>query len=269
MAEIRLPDPELRREARGVYGEDPFGYEHGRPDYPPEVFALLTNRCGLGAGTSVLEIGPGTGRVTGLLLERRATVVGVEPDASLVAYLDKSFSSPNFQVVGAAFEDAVLADACFDLCVAAMSFHWVDQVRGFRKLLRVVRPNGWVAFWWTLFEDPSRADRFVEASRQVLGKVASAPPTEPVVPFELDVAGWRHAFAEAGFMDFDAVVVHWEANLDPDQIRAFYGSMIQVRRRPTAERDRILDGLFELARGEFGGVVERKFVTAMYVARRP
>lgn len=39
------------------------GYE-ARPPYPDEVFTLLTERCGLGPGTRVLEIGPATGLAT-------------------------------------------------------------------------------------------------------------------------------------------------------------------------------------------------------------
>jgi hypothetical protein len=37
------------------------GYE-ARPGYPTAVFDILSDRCGLGAGARVLEIGPGAGK---------------------------------------------------------------------------------------------------------------------------------------------------------------------------------------------------------------
>jgi len=35
----------LRDEARHVYGADAAGYAQGRPDYPEEIYRILTNRC--------------------------------------------------------------------------------------------------------------------------------------------------------------------------------------------------------------------------------
>jgi hypothetical protein len=54
----------LRQQARTIYGRDAQGYDAGRPDYPAEVYEILAARCGLRAGASVVEIGPGTGLVT-------------------------------------------------------------------------------------------------------------------------------------------------------------------------------------------------------------
>ncbi len=48
-----------------------------------------------------------------------------------------------------------------------------------------------------------------------------------------------------------------------------YASLITVRRRPPAEREQVLDELVEVAKREFGGLVERPFVTAIYTGRCP
>src|SRR5436309_2048803 len=62
------PPDWLQADARQVYGSDPEDYDAARPDYPDRVYQLLESRCGIAPGTEVLEIGPGTGRVTRRLL---------------------------------------------------------------------------------------------------------------------------------------------------------------------------------------------------------
>jgi SAM-dependent methyltransferase len=264
-----LPSAKQRLEARQLYGADPQGYESGRPEYPERVFDVLTTRCGLLPSAAVLEIGPGTGRVTRRLTAMGAKVTAVEPDHALAAYLRDLLGGAGAEVFENTFEAVRLPEDHFDLAVAAMSFHWVDQDIGLPKLTRVLRPGGWVALWWTLFRDPSRPDSFGAVARDLIEP--SAPPGQPdVVPFEIDFAGWRHALAQrAGLVDIDAEMIHWTARLDPEQVRDFYASTIAVRRRPRVEQAWLLDELVERARAEFGGIVERPFVTAIYTGRRP
>ena len=269
MQRPHLPTAEQRAQARRLYGADPVGYEDGRPDYPGRVFDVLATRCGLRSAASVLEIGPGTGRVTRRLTAMGARVTAVEPDHALAAYLRDS-AGTDVEVREETFEEVFVPDGGFDLVVAAMSFHWIDQDLGLRKVGRVVRPGGWVALWWTLFGDPSRPDPFGEATHHLIETARPTAEDGTRVPFELDAAGWRYALADgAGLVDIDAEVIRWTARLDLPQVRALYSSMIAVRRRPPQERERLLDELISRAATDFGGTVERPFVTAIYTGRRP
>ena len=45
--------------------------------------------------------------------------------------------------------------------------------------------------------------------------------------------------------------------------------MIRIRRLPPGDQRRILDQISQLADGDFGGRVQRPFVTALYTGRRP
>ena len=116
----------LRQEARAIYGSDAAGYDAGRPDYPAEVYEILAARCGLRAGASVVEIGPGTGLVTRRLVAAGARVVAVEPDQNMAVHLAAAVSS-DVEIIPGTFEQAPLRHDKFDLAVAATSFHWVDQ----------------------------------------------------------------------------------------------------------------------------------------------
>jgi SAM-dependent methyltransferase len=58
-----MPDPTQRFSSRVC------DYASYRPGYPTAVAALLRDRCGLGPGTVVADLGSGTGRLTQLLLD--------------------------------------------------------------------------------------------------------------------------------------------------------------------------------------------------------
>jgi len=118
-----VPDPS---EGRELYGRDPGAYDLGRPQYPERVWQVLESRCGLRAHSRVVEIGPGTGLVTRRLLATGAEVTAVEPNASMVAYLEEQLGGPSLAVVHAPFEDVRVGEGVFYLAVAATSFHWVD-----------------------------------------------------------------------------------------------------------------------------------------------
>jgi 16S rRNA (adenine1518-N6/adenine1519-N6)-dimethyltransferase len=58
----------------------------------PHVSAAVADAAGVGAGTVVLEIGPGKGALTKELLKRGARVVAVEKDPAMVAVLKELFA---------------------------------------------------------------------------------------------------------------------------------------------------------------------------------
>jgi SAM-dependent methyltransferase len=266
MGQPALPNSERRAQARVVYGADPVGYEAGRPEYPERVYEILAERCGLRAGTTVLEIGPGTGRATRRLLAAGARVTAVEPDPALAAFVRDTL--PTVTVLEAPFEDADVGADRFDLAVSAMAFHWVDQERGLPKLGRALRPGGWAALWWTRFGDTSRADPFGDAVAEVLDTNSKDAPDG--VPFEIDVAAWEAVLREhAGLTDARGELVAWEARMNAQQARAFYASTIALLARAEPERTRLLNRIEEIAKHPFGDSVVRPFVTAMYTARHP
>ncbi len=166
------------------------------------------------------------------------------------------------------FEDAVIADGTFDLGVAATSFHWVDQRIGTRKLRRVLRPGGSVAIWWMLFEDPTMVDDFDVAIRSVLGPPLSiVDPGRP--PFQIDVDARCADLHDAGFVEIRSDIIRTDFTFDAAAIRALYATMAIVLHRSKQEQARVLDELQALVDHDFGGLVTRHFVTALYTAQAP
>jgi SAM-dependent methyltransferase len=258
-----------RGEGRVLFGTDPAGYEAGRPAYPDRVYQVLAERCGLRPGARTLEIGPGTGLVTRQLVAAGAAITVVEPDPGLAGYLSKVL--PSVVVRTEPLEEAALPAETFDLAVAATSLHWVDQRIGLNKLGACLKPGGWLALWWTLFRDPGRPDPFAEAVETILGPGTRGAFDEPGrPPFQLDEERRLRDLARwAGLIDVQAEQMRATCTLSSQQTRALYASMATVLRRSPTEQERLLDAIEQLAVDRFGGVVERRFVTALYTGRRP
>lgn len=254
----------LRSAARRTYGADIAGYEEGRPDYPPRVYEVLRSRCGVGAGSRVLEIGPGSGLVTRHLVALGARVVAVEPDQGFAGYLSRTM--PQVRVVRASFEEADVGGA-FDVVVAATSFHWLEQPAALRKLGGLLRPGGWAAIWWTVFSDPCRGDPLLAEATALLGFEPGNQRAGTV--FQLDVgARCEDLRRGAGLVDVAAELIAWDLAMGAGQVRALFDSMIAVRQLPGEQRKRVLDTVTGLVNDRFGGVCIRPHLTALYAGRK-
>ena len=73
---------------------------------------MLEERCGLGEGTAVVEIGPGTGQATAELLRRGAHVHAVEPGPGLARHLLAQHVGEPLEVTVSSFEDVRAPGCC-------------------------------------------------------------------------------------------------------------------------------------------------------------
>ncbi len=268
MAEIE------RAEGQRAFGIDPTGYDQARPDYPPRVYEILHDRCGLRPGARTFEIGPGTGVATRhLLLLGSAPLVVVEPDARLARFLTTKLGqiASGIEVKIATFEDAELPVGWFDLGTAATVLHWLDEEAALRKIAGILRPGGWWAMWWNVFGDPSQRDEFHEATHSLLEHLDRSPSSssDGRPPFALDVDTRIAQLRSVGAFDhITSDTIRWTALLDPGQVTRLYATFPSISRLRPAEQQRLLAELGRIAEDQFGGRVERHMVTPIYTARR-
>lgn len=266
---MTAPAPDHRHH----FGSDPTGYDRARPDYPARVYEILTSRCGLGPSTATLEIGPGTGLATRRLLALGADpLVAVEPDERLAAFLAEQLRSAGHSIdmrVGA-FEEVDLPSAAFDLVVSATTFHWLNQPVALAKIGEILKPGGWLANWWNMFGDPIGVDQFHEATKhfmEPLGRPAANPDGR--LPFPIDAEARLADLRAVGVFDeIEHEILTWQDRRTPDQVRALYSTFPNISGLPEPRRSEVLDMLAEVVEKVFGGVVERKFYTSIYIARR-
>jgi trans-aconitate methyltransferase len=259
-----------KEDGRIAFGLDPAGYDRSRPDYPAWIFETLRSRCGLGDGTSVFEIGAGTGKATRQLLALGANpLVAIEPDPRLASFLANGAASSALRVMNNTFEDVELEGSSFDLGVSATAFHWLDENSALAKIADALKVGGWWAPFWNVFGDSSKPDPFHEATEKLLANGPTNPSNSghSRVEFGADVEARVAAMEATGALD----VVDWHSSawsivLDARQTVELYASYSNVSLRP--DRDAVLAELGRIARDEFGNRVTRNMTTMLYLARR-
>jgi SAM-dependent methyltransferase len=97
-------------------------------------------------GDDVVEVGPGPGLTTDLLLTLTARITAVEVDAGLAAQLARRLADGNVEVINASAERTGLVLDRFSAAACFAVLHHTDtglaQDRVFAELLRILRPGG-------------------------------------------------------------------------------------------------------------------------------
>ena len=121
-------------------------YDDVRPDYAPESLDRAEEVLGLEAGSRVVDLAAGSGKLTRALVPRFAEVVAVEPNDEMRGVL--AGRSAGVRVLAGTAERMPLPDACADAVFVGDAFHWFDGPAAVAELARVVRPGGGVALLW-------------------------------------------------------------------------------------------------------------------------
>lgn len=154
-----------------VFDEIADRYDRHRPAYPD---ALIDRACeDLAPGTSVLEIGCGTGQLTRSLLARGLRVTAVEPGERLIARArERLDGTGEVEFVNARLEEAPLPPAHYRAVFSASAIHWVDPDVSWRKVADALTHSGTLALlsYFGLDDPRSRDDQ--QALRAALARIA-------------------------------------------------------------------------------------------------
>ena len=133
-------------------------YDATRQSYPNEIVEMIVRTAGLEPGSSVLEIGCGTGQLTRKLAGRGLDITAIDIGPAMVAGAKCNVADPKIAFQVSSFEEFEASQA-FDLIVSATAFHWVDPELGLAKAARLLRPSGWLALLTTgeRYNEPLRS----------------------------------------------------------------------------------------------------------------
>jgi hypothetical protein len=260
-------------EGRFLFGLDPAAYDRTRPDYPDSIYAALRNRRTIFPGAVTLEIGPGNGLATQHLVSMGCNPITlVEPDQHFHLMLHKlaKTSSVDFSILEVPFEEAALPADFFDLIVIATTFHWLNPETRVDKIADCLKPMGFAALIWNVFQNLDKHDDFHEATQSVLVHLADSPSGTPdTPPFALDRAAREAEFTKDGRFELEHYQEdHWTLVLTTTQVGELYGGFSSIARLHDSERTAILERLMDISEKEFGGRVERNMTSPLYLFKR-
>ncbi len=146
-------------------------YEAGRATYPAAAVEAILSFAGAGPGRTLLELGAGTGKLTGALVASGAHVLALEPVAGMRDVLARNV--PGAEVLDAVAEAVPVARGSVDAVVAAQAFHWFDAEGAAAEVARVLRPGGAVALVWNRRDE--RVDWMRELTRILDSRAGDTP----------------------------------------------------------------------------------------------
>lgn len=158
---------EVRQRHSSSFGAAAAAYAEHRPDYAPTAARWALE---LAPGPRVLDLGAGTGKLTGTLVALGVDVIAVEPDPAMLVELRRAL--PVIRSHPGSAESIPLPDASVDAVLAGNALHWFDMAIAGPEIARVLAPGGVLAGLWNVMDD--RIDWVSELER-VSGKAAIGP----------------------------------------------------------------------------------------------
>jgi ubiquinone/menaquinone biosynthesis C-methylase UbiE len=156
--------------ARAGFSRTAAQYERARPTYAAEAVRWIADEAGLGPGTTVVDLGAGTGKFTRLLVETGARVVAVEPLDEMRAQLSRVL--PEVEALRATADAVPLPDGSARAVTAAQAYHWFGPDAPV-EIRRLLQPDGVLALLWNERDpdDPLSAalEEFTERGRPGFG----------------------------------------------------------------------------------------------------
>jgi len=123
-------------------------YTQGRLPYPLALAHALQSALNLRGEGRLLDVGCGPGSLTLLLAPLFQEAIGIDPDADMLAEANREAEAWN--VINVSWRRMRAEDlpddlGTFRVVTFAQSFHWMDQPRVARAVIRMLEPDGvWV-----------------------------------------------------------------------------------------------------------------------------
>jgi ubiquinone/menaquinone biosynthesis C-methylase UbiE len=231
-------------------------YERARPDYPDSAGRWLATRLDLHAGSRVLDIAAGTGKLTRVLAATGASVVAVEPVAGMRERLAAAL--PDVELLDGVAENIPLEDASVDAATVGQAFHWFDGDLALAEIHRVTRTSSRLAVVYNrrLLDDPIQA-----ALDTVLEPLRGETPAHRS-------GEWHDAFARTRLWRSaeEAEVAHVQL-LDREGVVARVASISFIAKLAIHRRTEVLDQIRALVKDQ-PEPIELPYVCELFVWQR-
>jgi ubiquinone/menaquinone biosynthesis C-methylase UbiE len=184
-------------------------------------------RLGIGPGTTVVDVGAGTGKLTRQLVPTGARLIAVEPLDEMRAQLEAAV--PSVEALAGSAEALPLPDASADAITVASAVHWFDLDRALPEFHRVLRPGGGLA----VIGQGRHLDHPLQVAVQAI--------IGGYLPDESEFGSWREEVEASGlFGPLATIESTFEQLFDAEGFAERIGTISYVARLPDDERADVL-----------------------------
>lgn len=254
---------------RETFNEAAELYDKARPRYPRALVDRLARVAGLGPDSRVLEVGPGTGQLTGALAEFGCRVTAVELGDAMAAVARRRLGGfPGVEVINAEFERWPLPDEPFDLFACATAFHWIDPEVRVDKAVDALRPGGHLAVVHTEHVAGGTLDFFARVQRCYERWDPATPPGLRLLP-SAEIPSDTEEFARCPRLR-DLTVTRYEQDITytSDEYIDVLLTYSGHRALDADRRAGLLADIRELIEDGFGGRVTKRYLHELIVTTR-
>ncbi|WP_447005292.1 class I SAM-dependent methyltransferase [Saccharothrix isguenensis] len=212
---------DLRARRANSFGAHASAYAEHRPDYPIAAVHWALEPLGEGPH-DVLDLGAGTGKLTGCVVAEGHHVTAVEPDEAMLSELVRHHGS--VRALPGSAERIPVPDGTVDAVVVGQAFHWFDPERALPEIARVLRPGGVLAALWNDYDTSAPwVAEFVRVARTTVSaedELAFDPLTDHELFTDPAHASFRHAHRRTAESLVAMVNTHSHALVVPEDERA-------------------------------------------------
>jgi SAM-dependent methyltransferase len=119
-------------------------YARYRVPYPAPLISFVHERCGLRAGSRVLDLGCGPGQLAVAFATFGCAVTAMDPEPEMLAAMKQraTAADASIEAVRASSHDLDGSFGHFDLVAMGRSFHWMERDETLNRLNEIVAPTG-------------------------------------------------------------------------------------------------------------------------------
>ena len=250
-------------EFRRIFDTIPEQFDQFRPKYSRELFEYLINFVQLGPEKKVLEIGPGTGQATDLILGTGCDYHAIELGEHLYAKMREKYDRyPNFHIVNDDFITYDFGQQRFDLIYSAATIQWIPEKTAFSKTFGLLKPGGILAMLLTKSDYRTPNEALYQKIQKMYERYF-----KPEIPYPH--GGFKYDNAQHyGFVDFQKHDFHGRRKMSADEYVSYCGTHCDHIVIPEPYKTLFFEGLRNAVE-ESGGEIVFEDTYVLYLTRKP
>ena len=247
-----------------TFNEAPDDYDSARPGYPSRLMEEVASR--VPPGGSVLEVGCGTGQATGQISNRGFRVTCLDIGEDLIRKARENIKDGQVNFVNRSFESWTPDHNNYDLVFSATAWHWVDPGNKYRKAASVLREGGWLALIWNKHPAPYRGF-FTDVQRVYREHVPEWGDPLTKQSTEEWIKVQAQEIRDSGyFAGVSVAVERWSIRYTSNEYLELLNTFSDHRQLEEQTKTRLFNGVKKIIDEEYGGHVDRPYLTALFTA---